>query len=540
MPLPLPIMKKSAFILFIAIVTMAIATLIGMQVYWIKSAVRLREGNFNRSVDEAVNSAVAKLEYIELSRKLARGEGILNSNDSSLFFYQKKVIAANNGGIKPSSDSRFRDSLVDGSRLITINPLHNEPGGIPQKSSPPDEPRPEPENQPTGKPDDLFRPAPEMSQPSIIHRMFSQLIGPAGVREIENYVSSGLIDTLLTSELAAKGISIEFEFGIYNTYRNKIVLEKTGRYHDYLLGQGYTFPVFGGTGVSPVNYLLVYFPDKSRFIFMNLWGLLAVSAGLLLVIVLSFVYSMFTIIRQKKLSELKNDFINNMTHEFKTPISTVSLACQALSDKDIPQTPDLVGNYINIISDENRRLGLMAEKILQTAILEQGKLNLRFEKINLHTLIQDVVKNIGIQVEIRDGSIATELKADSPFLKADKVHLSNMIYNLLDNANKYSPRRPTILITTENVENGLIVKVKDNGIGISKANQKKIFDKLYRVPTGDVHNVKGFGLGLSYVKFVVEKHGGTIAVESEINKGSSFIIYLPCNLIKSESSDKRS
>jgi two-component system phosphate regulon sensor histidine kinase PhoR len=535
-------MKKNAFILFIVIVTLAIATLIGMQVYWINSAVRLREGNFNRSVDEAVNSAVAKLEYIELSRRLAKGEGVLNSNDSSLYYYQKRVIASNSGNHGPAADSEFRDSLVNGARLITINPAHNEPGGPRGISLHLNEqiPEPAPSNRPPDMPDDHFRPAPEWSQPSIIHRMFSQLIGPAGVREIENYVSKGLIDTLLTSELAAKGIPIEFEFGIYNTYRNKIVLEKTGRYHDYLLGQGYTFPVFGGTGVTPMNYLLVYFPDKSRFIFMNLWGLLAVSAGLLLVIVLSFVYSMFTIIRQKKLSELKNDFINNMTHEFKTPISTVSLACQALSDKDIPQTPELTENYISIISEENRRLGLMAEKILQTAILEQGKLNLRFEKINLHTLIQDVVKNIGIQVEIRDGSIVTELSAEEPFLKADKVHLSNMIYNLLDNANKYSPRRPTIIVTTENTENGLTVKVKDSGIGISKANQKKIFDKLYRVPTGDVHNVKGFGLGLSYVKFVVEKHGGTISVESEVNKGSTFIIFLPCNLIKSEPSDKQS
>ena len=534
-------MKKSAFFLFILIVTLAIATLIGMQVYWIKSAVRLREGNFNRSVDEAVNSAVSKLEYIELTRRIARGERIAESgSDSSLFYYQKRAISAP-GKRNKITGSEIRDSLVNGANLITINPRGTEPGMPP--GPPPDggnEPQTLSQKTLSERIPEPIRPEPEWSQPSIIHRMFSQLIGPAGLREIENYISAGLIDTLLTAELNAKGIPIEFEFGIYNTYRNKIVLEKTGKYHDFLLGRGYTFPVFGGTGVSPMNYLLVYFPDKQRFIFMNLWGLLAVSAGLLLIIVLAFAYSMFTIIRQRKLSELKNDFINNMTHEFKTPISTVSLACQALSDKDIPQTPELTENYINIISEENRRLGLMAEKILQTAILEQGKLNLRFERINLHTLIHDVVKNIGIQVEIRDGSIATELLADIPYLKADKVHLSNMIYNLLDNANKYSPRRPTILVTTENVENGLIIKVKDNGIGISKANQKKIFDKLFRVPTGDVHNVKGFGLGLSYVKFVVEKHGGTIAVESELNKGSIFIIYLPCNLMTLEPSDKHS
>lgn len=532
-------MKKSAFVFFIVVVTLAIATLIGMQVYWIQSAVKLREGNFNRSVDEAVNAAVAKLEYIELSRRLARGEGVLNGNDSSLYYYRKQVIMDSVNKSKVLAGTR--DSLINGASLITVYPGSNEPGGIPGLRPGEENNRPDhAERLVSEEVHEPLKPAPEWSHPSIIHRMFSQLIGPAGVREIENYVSGGLIDTLLSAELASKGIPIEFEFGIYNTYRNKIVLEKTGRYHNYLLGQGYTFPVFGGTGVSPMNYLLVYFPGKSRFIFMNLWGLLAGSAGLLLVIVFSFAYSMFTIIRQRKLSELKNDFINNMTHEFKTPISTVSLACQALSDKDIPQTPELTGNYINIISEENRRLGLMAEKILQTAILEQGKLNLRFERINLHTLIQDVVKNISIQVEIRDGSIATELLADDPFLKADKVHLSNMIYNLLDNANKYSPRRPTILVTTGNTPDGLILRVKDNGIGISKSNQKKIFEKLYRVPTGDVHNVKGFGLGLSYVKFVVEKHGGTISVESDLNKGSTFIVFLPCNLLNVKTSENHS
>ncbi|HNX42919.1 MAG TPA: HAMP domain-containing sensor histidine kinase [Bacteroidales bacterium] len=530
-------MKKSAFILFIVIVSLALATLIGMQVYWIQNAVRLREGNFQRSVDEAVNAAVLKLEYIELSRHITQGEGIIKQeSDSSLFYYQKRLVpgTGNEEADKAGSISDANDTLVNGANLITIDPRRNEPAPPPKHIG---NNEPSPRHSALGM-QELLRPGPEWSQPSIIHRMFSQLVGPAGVREIENYLSVGLIDTLLTSELAVKGIPIDFEFGVYNTYRNKIVLEKTGRYHDILLGRSFTFPVFGSAGVSPTNYLLVYFPDQSRFILMNLWGLLTISAGLLFIIVMAFAYSMFTIIRQRKLSELKNDFINNMTHEFKTPISTVSLACQALTDNDIPHTPELYNNYINIISEENRRLGQMAEKILQTAILEQGKLNLRFEKINLHTLIHDVIKNIGIQVEIRDGSIATELLADDPYLKADKVHLSNMMYNLLDNANKYSPRRPTILITTENAENGVILKVKDNGIGISKANQKKIFEKLYRVPTGDVHNVKGFGLGLSYVKFVVEKHGGTISVDSEINKGSTFSIYLPGNLMNTNASDK--
>jgi two-component system phosphate regulon sensor histidine kinase PhoR len=295
------------------------------------------------------------------------------------------------------------------------------------------------------------------------------------------------------------------------------------------LQKAYSFPILPGTGIASTDYLLVYFPGKSNYAFANLWGMLLVSIALLIIIISAFAYSMLTIIRQRKLSELKNDFINNMTHEFKTPIATVSLACQALSDTDIPRTHEMYDSYIQIISDENRRLGVMAEKILQTAILEKGKLNLRLETINLHSLVSDVIKNIAIQVEIRDGSIVTAFHAANPTIKADKVHLANLVYNLLDNANKYSPRKPYIQVSTQDAEGGIYLKVKDNGIGINKVNQKKIFEKLYRVPTGDVHNVKGFGLGLSYVKFVVEKHGGSIGIESEVNKGSTFIVFLPAN-----------
>jgi two-component system phosphate regulon sensor histidine kinase PhoR len=184
-------------------------------------------------------------------------------------------------------------------------------------------------------------------------------------------------------------------------------------------------------------------------------------------------------------------------------------------------------DYIQIIGDENHSLGEMAEKILQTAILEKGNLHLRPETIDMHELISDAIHKIAIQIEIRDGVITKSLKAQNPILKVDKVHLSNVIYNLLDNANKYSPRKPQIMISTSDAVEGIYISVNDKGMGISKANQKRIFEKLYRVPTGDVHNVKGFGLGLSYVKFIVEKHGGSIQVESEPGKGSTFTLFLP-------------
>jgi two-component system phosphate regulon sensor histidine kinase PhoR len=216
-----------------------------------------------------------------------------------------------------------------------------------------------------------------------------------------------------------------------------------------------------------------------------------------------------------------------MTHEFKTPISTISLACEALGDKELRGSADMVDSYISMIREENRRLAGMAEKILQTAVIDKGQLKMNPEKIDLHDIILEVIRNIKIQVEIKDGEIIRNFMASRARIEGDKVHVTNLIYNLLDNANKYSPKRPVILIHTENVSNGVLMTIEDNGIGIGKAEQKKIFDKLYRVPTGNIHEVRGFGLGLSYVKAIVDEHHGRISVESEVNKGTTFKVFLP-------------
>jgi two-component system phosphate regulon sensor histidine kinase PhoR len=225
---------------------------------------------------------------------------------------------------------------------------------------------------------------------------------------------------------------------------------------------------------------------------------------------------------------MKNDFINNMTHEFKTPISTISLACEALNDQDINQSALLMHNYIGIINEENKRLGKMAEKILQTAILDKAQLKIKQENVDIHRVIEDVLKSMSIVFESRNGTIEKRLNATKYIVLGDKVHLTNVIYNLLDNANKYTPNKPKIEIITQNKnENNLVILIKDNGIGINRSNQKKIFEKLYRVPTGNRHDVKGFGLGLSYVQVIVEIHGGNITVDSELKKGSVFKINLP-------------
>ena len=343
----------------------------------------------------------------------------------------------------------------------------------------------------------------------------------------ELFVTEQQLDSLILQELNTHGIDTRFEFGIYNPERDLFLVEKDSAIRKSLIEKGSAARLFISDIFTSPEYLLVYFPNERQFLLTELWGMLLISIILIIVIVYSFTYTITTIFRQKKLSEMKNDFINNMTHEFKTHISTISLACEALTDNGIKRSQEFTESYINIILEENKRLATMAEKILQTAVIEKGQLKMKRERIDFHEVITDVIKNIRIQVEIKDGIIRKQCKATNPIIIGDKVHLTNLVYNLLDNANKYSPKKPVIIVRTENTSNGIILTIEDNGIGISKGEQKKIFDKLYRVPTGNIQDVRGFGLGLSYVKAIVDEHHGRISVESEINKGTKFKIFLP-------------
>ena len=350
---------------------------------------------------------------------------------------------------------------------------------------------------------------------------------PENMQLIENRLTYELIDSLLHDELNKKSISAKYRFGVFSTEREKIIFSTEGSNPVTLLEKGYAFILYPEDILKEPDYLMLYFPNERGFLIGQMAGLMVISVALIVIIIFSFTYTILTVYRQKRISEMKNDFINNMTHEFKTPISTISLACQALKDKDFAKTTEVYDSYIGVIGEENVRLGAMAEKILQSAVLEKKQLELKKELFDIHEVITDVVNKIGIQVQIKDGRITTDFKADPALINADKVHFTNLINNLLDNANKYSPQKPIIRVSTQTVNTGIMISIEDNGIGISKKNQKKIFDKLYRVPMGDLHDFKGFGLGLSYVKVIVEYHKGSIRLESELKKGTKFDVFLP-------------
>jgi two-component system phosphate regulon sensor histidine kinase PhoR len=273
--------------------------------------------------------------------------------------------------------------------------------------------------------------------------------------------------------------------------------------------------------------LMIYFPTKSELVWSSVWQNLLASILFTGIILFCFAYTVQVIFKQKKLSEMKNDFINNMTHEFKTPIATISLAADSITNPIISGNAEKVRRFADIIKQENKRMNSQVEKVLQMALLDKNDFQIKLTRVNLHEIIERAVENFALQVEKKEGVVKTELQANEAVVEGDLTHVTNIIHNLMDNANKYSPEKPQITLHTRNVPNGVELVVEDNGIGMTREALKHIFDKFYRVHTGDVHDVKGFGLGLSYVKAVMNAHKGQIDVKSELGKGSKFILFFP-------------
>ncbi|MFN3939954.1 MAG: sensor histidine kinase, partial [Chitinophagales bacterium] len=298
---------------------------------------------------------------------------------------------------------------------------------------------------------------------------------------------------------------------------------------DALLHTQYKASLFPGNLFTRSDILLVDFPDQRNYLLSSLRFLLLGSLLFTAIIIILFVYTVQIIFRQKKLSVIKSDFINNMTHEFKTPIATISLAVDAINNPFIISDTVKVKHYTHLIKEENKRMHGQVEKVLQMALLDKNEIGLSNDEIDMHDIIHRAVENIRLRVAEQNGTIATHLEAQDCEMVADEVHMMNVISNLLDNAVKYSGTVVDIKVSTRSDEKGMYISVEDKGIGLSAEHQKMIFEKFYRVPTGNIHNVKGFGLGLTYVKAIVDAHNGLITVKSQPGKGSRFTIFLPFN-----------
>ncbi|MBX2947374.1 MAG: HAMP domain-containing histidine kinase [Cyclobacteriaceae bacterium] len=341
---------------------------------------------------------------------------------------------------------------------------------------------------------------------------------------VNSEIDASLLEFLLRSEFERRNIQADFEYGIYDCTHEKMVYGNYVKLSDKASKreQNPNLPKWADAGY----YFGVHFPNREAQI-LNQMGIWSFSTAVLLIVIVFFGYTLFVILKQKRLSEIQKDFINNMTHEFKTPISTIAVSTEVLKDTNIIQQPERLLQYATIIENENRRLKQHVERVLQMAKLDKEDVGLKKEVVNLHELIQEVVQSIGLALREKQGSIQLNLSAVSANLQADKHHLTNVIFNLLDNAIKYCTDKPSITIRTELKGEVLSLTVEDNGIGISDENKRRIFQKFYRVPTGNVHDVKGFGLGLHYVKQIVEAHRGRITVTSEPGNGCAFTILLP-------------
>lgn len=516
--------------------SLSILALIGVQLFWISNAVELKEEEFRLAANEALNNVVEKLDKAHTAAKIKKNiklhkQGIrtypadygmhkvlttdtvknkinnmFNKDQVNVKIYEEMTTDSN--GVVSTTFTKHEGDTLEANNIM--GPLLSEESTVTE---------------------DVEKLKMELmkQRTEMVNDLFEELISINVYKNYKPRIDTSLLDSLLKNEFRVQGITTPYLFKVsvdetktVNDFREAMEeCDTTGCYFKVNLAPNNTF-------IKP-TFLSVYFPKQQRYIYKTMWVMLSVSGIIILLLSYSFYYTINTIQKQKKISVIKNDFISNMTHEFKTPISTISLASEFLGDESIIKTPDKVGRYVKMIRDENKRLSVLVESILQTAILDKGDFKLKISEIDLHDIINQAIQNIQLQVEQRKGTIIPKFFATNSKIFADKVHITNIVFNLMDNAIKYSKEIPEITVTTENRFDGIVFSVKDTGIGISRENLKKVFEQFYRIPTGNIHNIKGFGLGLSYVKAIVMKHGGDITIESELNKGSTFTVFLPYN-----------
>ncbi len=494
--------------------SIALVGLVIFQLYWIDSVMRENEERFKKDVISALHTVSEKLEkqetYSIINQQLhAYRPQIIRSplhaqgGQASFFFEIHDSLGL-------AQDFSFYFDLSGGNYQFSQEPF-------PNKTSP---------DQSQAPWQDLEGDLQKVSNKSnMMVSVLRQMV--SNERFANRRIRPTELDSMLTGELQERGINIAFNYGVLTPRQDQFIFLKSPSSGEELVKSELKASLFPNDLTGPQEMLVVDFPAKSQFLLGKIWFTSASSGVLVLVIMFCFGYAVRTILRQKKLSEMKSDFINNMTHELKTPIATVGLAVEALQDEALKKEAIIRDKYLSMIGEENHRLGQHVEKVLQMAAIEKRDVTMKMEPIDLHELISKAQTKIGLQVESKNGTLKAILNAREFMVRGDQVHLMNVVLNLLDNALKYSPENPHIVIRTEQSRENLVLSIQDHGQGMSKEALKQIFQKFYRVPTGNVHNVKGFGLGLSYVKNVIDQHGGKVQVESELGKGSKFFIILP-------------
>jgi two-component system, OmpR family, phosphate regulon sensor histidine kinase PhoR len=517
-------MKRKTILLLAVFFFLSISGLILIQLYWIRNAITITDQQFRYLANKALESVVLDLEEKELINSIVQEIDPASSDSITAIVPANSPLARKLQGYQPNSELLKMYGLNNPDLPVAITSSGHK---IFISSEDP---------YPFGA-DETSEPSPQIMNSEISGRVSNKIVFLESIMEkilrntpdIRERINPESLNQQLRKALNYVGIYLDYEFSI-----------RSGRYGNIWSTPGFTnrpgtnkfiIQLFPNDPVPGQNQIILYCHQEQQYKFEKIGNLGFLSLLFTLMLLILSTGTFIVIFRQKKLSEIRNDFINNMTHELKTPISTISLASQMMADKTIPDENKNIDNLARVISDESKRLKTQVEKVLQMAIFEKVKMKLNLSELDVHSVIDKAAENFRLQIANRNGLVRKEYEAAYPMASIDEIHFMNAVSNLIDNAIKYSKDKPEIIISTRNNKKGIFIVVEDKGIGISKESIKRIFDKFFRVPSGNIHNVKGFGLGLSYVKKIIDEHNGSIRAESQLNKGTKFIIFLPQNKI---------
>ena len=496
--------------------------LLYLQLRYIQEMVDMKKEQFDESVNRALYQASRNLELNETLRYLEK-----DVNETERRSFKKDSIGTLTGKLDGSIQQSHQYSVIgkDGTiyssfelKTITTRPsqmpkamiLHTDKNSFSEAAK---------SMQQIVKNRYVY-------QKALLDEVVYSILYSASEKPLKERINFKLLDQDLKAELMNNGINITYHFTVSTQDGREVY-----RCPDYTdEGEEFTYSqvLFRNDPQSKMGVVRIHFPDMGSYIYSSVRFMIP-SVAFTMVLLITFIFTIVVIFRQKRYTEIKNDFINNMTHELKTPIASISLAAQMMNDESVTKSPVMTKHLGKVINDESKRLRFLVEKVLQMSMFDRKKAIFKKKELDLNDLAENVANTFTLRVEHTGGHIQTQLNAKEPTIYVDEMHFTNVIFNLLDNAVKYKhPDRPVeLMIKSWNEGGRLYLSVKDNGIGLKKENLKKIFEKFYRVHTGNVHDVKGFGLGLAYVKKIVELHKGEIHVESERGKGTKFIISLP-------------
>lgn len=515
-------MKKSTIWIIATIMGFSFLGLLALQLSYIEAMVKMKREQFDESVNRALYQASCNLEMDETLRYLEKDVNeterkaykvdsvgtVSGSPDGSIQQSHQYAVVGDDGTIYSSFE--LKTIKLKPSKVPKAMILHSDKNSI---------------SEATNKMQEIIRNR-YVYQRALLDKVVYSILYTASEKPLKERINFKQLDQDLRAELLNNGISLPYHFRVTTADGREVY-----RCSDYSEdGEETTYQqvLFRNDPQSKTGIVKVHFPDMSDYLFSSIRFMIPalVFTGVLLI---TFLFTIYIIFRQKKISEMRNDFVNNMTHEFKTPISSISLAAQMLKDESIPKTPTMLKHLSTVIFDETKRLRFQVEKVLQMSMFERNKVSFKMHDTDINELVEGVVNTFNLKVHSAGGEIISDLRATNSTIYVDEMHFTNVIFNLMDNAVKY--KKPDVdiqlKVSTWDVDKYVCISIEDNGIGIKKDNLKKIFEKFYRVHTGNRHDVKGFGLGLAYVKQIVTLHKGTITAESELGKGTKFIIKVP-------------